>query len=339
MQIVANFPSVIVNPIEYAGKAIKEVVVVASVFITSVDGLYYISELALSVFALADRLIEHAPKALHRSIQIMRGNPAIHNTIGMFRGYMDLTCVLDIINRGRDWMTPDENGNYIWDRDFPTIAYYISLTISDIANHLYLIDKFKYIQLGTWAGPVNLIYGTATISQQVFDIWTTFHELEKAIYQYEVSKVRLLQWQIAALSTPEEIQNMIEEKANKWAERVQYDQSEKAIYKRNKWHTWSLNSDPDELSNLANNMVRRKAVEEKNWSIKVLTSYCSLVCTISYLALLLLSALSVVIIMKELMLAVAVLTVIVNALYVGDFIIEHYFKPVTKPDHYIPYVV
>jgi len=321
---------------EIVGNAIREGFVLSSVFITSYDGLYYISELALSVFALADKIIEHAPKSLHRPLQILQGHPALHNCINLFKSYTELTCVLDIINRGREWMSEDENEKYVWERGYPTLAYYISLTISDITNHLYLIDKLKFIQLGALAGPVNIVYGAATISQQVFDIWTSFYELRTAIYKSEQCKVRYLQWKIREYANPIEIRQLIKNKVEKWKRKAEGDESDHNVAKKNYWWKLSHIKDDNELHTFVTSMANRSDVTQKNYSVKVLTTYCSLVCTISYLALLILSAFSAFVVLQELVIAVAILYVVVNAMYVGNFVIEHYFKDVEVPQPFEP---
>lgn len=323
-------------PMEIVGNAIREGFVLSSVFITSYDGLYYISELALSIFALADKIIEHAPKSLHRTLEILQGHPALHNSINLFKSYTELTCVLDIVNRGREWMSQDENGKYIWERGYPTLAYYISLTISDITNHLYLIDKLKFIKLGALAGPVNIIYGAATISQQVFDIWTSFYELRTAIYKSEESKVRYLQWQLRKHSTSNEIRQLIQSKVEKWKAKADLNETDRNVTKRNYWWKLSHVKDDNELHVFVSSMADRSEVTQKNHSIKVLTTYCSLVCTISYLALLILSAFSALVVLQELVVAVAILYVVVNAMYVGNFIVEHYFKDKEVPKPFEP---
>jgi hypothetical protein len=336
MRIEATSSNFIETPLVCLGKVIREGFVISGVFLTSVDGLYYISELALSIFALADKVAQHAPKALHRTVDILRGHPALHHTIGLFKGYMDFTCVLDIINRIKEWMSKDENEQYVWQRGLPTLLYYISLTISDLTNHLYLIDKFKFIQLGACAGPIGIIYSGATFSQQIFDAWTTYYELRSSIFKSEKSKVRHLQWQVYQLSDIQEIRDMIRTKAHKWETISQHDQSERVLAKKHFWGTMKYVKDDQELFSFVNSMEKRAAVSQKNCSIKVLTTYCSLVCTISYIALLILSAVVAVIALKELILATAILTVIVNAIYVGDFVIEHYFKEAALPDQFLP---
>lgn len=336
MRVETNSANFMSTPITYVGKAIREGFVLSGIFITSVDGLYYVSELALSIFALAEKIAEQAPKSLQTTLRILSGHPALHHTIGLFRGYMDLTCVLDIINRGKEWMSRDESGKYVWERGYPTLAYYISLTISDLTNHLYLIDKFKFIQLGPLAGPVGYVYSAATMSQQVFDAWSTYYELRSAIFKSERSKVRHLQWQVYQLSNPSEIRRIIQNKAEKWENIAAYQDSERIMEKRNLWARMTHIKDDKELYSFVNSMAKRSEVAERNCSIKVLTTYCSLVCTISYLALLILSAVVAVIALHELIVATAILTVIVNAIYVGDFVIEHYFKESPLPEQFIP---
>lgn len=338
MRIERNTTQTPTTPIITAVKVVREGFVLSGAFITSVDGLYYISELAMSIFDLADKVAAHAPKALHRTVEILRGHPALHHTINLVRGYMDFTCVLDIINRGKEWMSKDDNGNYIWERDWPTLFYYISLTSSDLTNHLCLLDKFKFIRLGVCFTPIGHVYTAATISQNFFQSWTTFDELRTDICRSERCKSRHLVWKYrASQSSTAQLREIIAAKARKW-EKISDEGNERILTKKLLWTKIVQAKNDDELHKFVCSMADRAEISEKNSTIKVLTTYCSLVCTVSYLALLVLQAFVAIWAIKEVILATAILTVIVNAIYVGDFIIEHYFKEITVPDPFLPTV-
>jgi hypothetical protein len=196
-------------------EGVKEGLIVSSKVITDIDGLYYISELVLSVFDMVEKLGHQAPVT-------------VNNTIKLFRGYMDLTNSFELINRAKDWATKDKKGRYIWQRPFSNFAYNVSLTTSDTMGVISLMDQFNFIKLGSLTGPVNALYTASTLGMCVFNIWDSARSMHKARFKLERSRVRILKWQILELSSVAEFKTAMTAKSVKWAN----DTTERGVKKR-----------------------------------------------------------------------------------------------------------
>lgn len=304
---------------EYAVAGVKKGAKHVGHMITSMDGLYYIAELVSSIFDAAEKFRLNAPTC-------------IRSTITVFRGYMDLTCSVEWINRFNDWTSPDRKGRYIWERSIASLGYYISLTISDFTNLAYLLEQFKFINLGAWATPVNTIYTFSTITTSFFDISESKRIIDKTEGKSVGTDRRRREWERLShpTTTRDEIIEVIDQKKRKWS--LNPGSSDRIKEKKSLWYSMQYCKDRRSLRTFCRQKATKWQVIQRNNENKVFRHWCSIACNISYIVLLALGFIIPLVNIHWLLITSVFVTIVVNAIYVADFFIEEEFKKVRPPE-------
>lgn len=135
--------------------------------VSSSDGLNKISQLALDIFAI----IEHTWTSLCAGL----------TTLAVcFKSVVDVTNIVNLIKRVRDWATPDEDGKMVWEKAWQSIASTIGLTgYNALTVVVFLATTLKVFSLGAALAPVVVATSIFLIGHAVFDFWSNANKISE----------------------------------------------------------------------------------------------------------------------------------------------------------------
>lgn len=156
-----------------AGKAI----------LNSTDGLSRVSELCLAIFAAIAHFAKSIPDAFVRLGDAM-------NT------FLDLTSIVSIIKRCKDWFVADADGKMMWHKAWHQICSTVCLTAAHVISFVkFLATTLKVFSLGRLLAPLTYAFQGFMGGFGIFELISNSIKCHKANFGLPRAEKNKLAWE------------------------------------------------------------------------------------------------------------------------------------------------
>ena len=218
---------------------VATVITTTNTICTSTDGFSKVADIVLAIFAY----IKHTGQSISGAL----------NTLGTsLEGFSELTGIISLVKRCKDWFVPDEKGKMMWQRAWQEMSGTVCSTVSSILSFIiYLANTLKVYSLGIALGPLSLINSTMSIGSSAFDIWDNAKNLQTVAIKTAkaIAEIEIWKREISMIDRENELSgswiNLVQKKKGIWTDRIKTfsispDDKEKlakAIIKKENWES------------------------------------------------------------------------------------------------------
>jgi len=180
----------------------------SATLLNSTDGLTRISEFSLGVFSM----IAHFFKSLPESFVIFGG---------YLEKFVDLTCIVSIAKRCRNWFVADKDGKMLWHKAWDQITTIACLTAAQVIGFVkFLSTTLKIFELGRALLPLSIASNVLFAAFSAFDMVGNVKGLKSAESGKEKAERDQRTWASRVNMTDKQWVAKVAQQQKLWANRV-----------------------------------------------------------------------------------------------------------------------
>jgi hypothetical protein len=294
---------------------------------TSTDGFTKVAQLAADIFSI----IEAMCIAFAESIK------AVGTTL---KAFLDLTSIVSLFKRCKEWFLPDEDGKMFWQRAWQAVASLACLTGSNILTFInFLATTLKVVNLGKALAPCALLGNVLTIFSSSFDIWQSANKLSDVSAKTAKAVAAKEEWSglvkdlSAGSPLPQKWIGTIQKQKAIWdrcikncqngdVTKLQHAQSERAC-----WEALEKNPDGAEAKAFCNRNIVKLEVELDQHRITKIKNWVYIAASVALIALTIICIVMSVVTPAGILIALLVAGVAASVSDLTSYLLDEFLKP------------